>query len=226
MTLPVSEVFGPVWQGEGPFTGKRCAFVRLGLCNLSCEWCDTPYTWDATRFELKFDELTAEQISGQLGSVRTVVISGGEPLMHQGKRAMAELVSKPYEWHVETNGTIDPNSVMRQHITHFTVSPKINTRDPLKKRIKPKVLGEFAEMSDRGQASFKFVCKDAADVVVVEDMMSELDVKPGAVWIMPEGVTADAVLNGARAIADETARCHYNLTLRQQVLMYGTERAR
>lgn len=32
-------------QGEGPFTGRPSVFLRLGMCNLSCAWCDTPYTW-------------------------------------------------------------------------------------------------------------------------------------------------------------------------------------
>ncbi|MDQ3757733.1 MAG: 7-carboxy-7-deazaguanine synthase QueE, partial [Actinomycetota bacterium] len=36
MTLVVSEVFGPTWQGEGPSVGRTAAFVRLGRCNLAC----------------------------------------------------------------------------------------------------------------------------------------------------------------------------------------------
>ena len=44
--LAVSEIFGPTHQGEGPSTGRLCGFVRLARCNLSCLWCDTPYTWD------------------------------------------------------------------------------------------------------------------------------------------------------------------------------------
>lgn len=40
----VSEMFASI-QGEGPFTGRPSIFLRLGLCNLSCAWCDTPYTW-------------------------------------------------------------------------------------------------------------------------------------------------------------------------------------
>ena len=45
-SLTVSEIFGPTFQGEGPFTGRAAVFLRLGRCNLDCKWCDTPYTWD------------------------------------------------------------------------------------------------------------------------------------------------------------------------------------
>lgn len=43
-SLSVSEVFASI-QGEGPHTGRPSVFLRLGLCNLECAWCDTKYTW-------------------------------------------------------------------------------------------------------------------------------------------------------------------------------------
>ena len=55
--LPVSEVFGPTIQGEGPHAGRRVYFVRLGGCNLSCSWCDSAYTWDGETYDLR-EELT------------------------------------------------------------------------------------------------------------------------------------------------------------------------
>ena len=40
----ISEIFGPTFQGEGPSAGQRAGFVRLGRCNLTCEWCFVPET--------------------------------------------------------------------------------------------------------------------------------------------------------------------------------------
>ena len=26
-------------------------FLRLGICNLACDWCDTKYTWDWANYD-------------------------------------------------------------------------------------------------------------------------------------------------------------------------------
>jgi hypothetical protein len=49
-TAIIAEKFGSV-QGEGPWTGQRCVFVRFSRCNLKCSWCDTKYTWDWTQYK-------------------------------------------------------------------------------------------------------------------------------------------------------------------------------
>src|SRR3954452_24909384 len=87
-SVVVAEVFGPTIQGEGRNLGQRAAFVRLGGCNLHCTWCDTPYTWDASRYDLRA-EMSRRPVAEIVAEVRpmrphVVVLTGGEPLLHQG----------------------------------------------------------------------------------------------------------------------------------------------
>jgi organic radical activating enzyme len=230
MTVPVSEAFGAVWQGEGPHAGRRCSFLRLGLCNLHCEWCDTPYTWDSERFDVAQEcpPWTADQIIDAITAHDTslLVLSGGEPLIHQGNYALLEALDRlPHDVHVETNGTLTPTARFAARVAHWSVSPKVaQDADPWHRRIRPVVLSWFAQQPN---AILKVVCRDADDVHRLADEVDGWGLwRRDAIWIMPEGVTAEAVTGSALRIADAVASHGWNLPLRQHTLMYGTERAR
>lgn len=221
VTLPLSEVFGPTWQGEGPHSGLRCGFVRLGLCNLSCEWCDTPYTWDHTRYDVKAEcpDTPVLDIADAVHSlgVGTMVLSGGEPLMHARTPALRLLLeSTAVSWHVETNGTIAPPAWMLERVEHFTVSPKINTRDPERKRIKPDALNAFPEST-----AWKFVCAEPEDVDTVHTLCTTLGIPADHVWVMPEGRTTAGILATQRDLAPRIRDHGYNLSTRLHVLLFG-----
>lgn len=228
-TLPVSEVFGPTFQGEGPHAGRACKFLRLGLCNLACEWCDTPYTWDTTRYDVAAEcpDTSVAEILARLYAIETplVIVSGGEPLMHH--RKLPELIySAPqtWEWHLETNGTIPPPVWVPHLITHTTVSPKVATADPEKKRLKPRALEAWTHLAHAGEAAFKFVVRDPSDLAAVDRVVGTYDIPLEAVWVMPEGVTSDAVLATHRAIADSVLERGYSTTTRLHTLLWGAER--
>ena len=70
--LVVSEVFGPTVQGEGPSAGRLCGFVRLGRCNLACDFCDTGYTWDWDRYDAAV-ELTEMPVGDVLAKLDSMV---------------------------------------------------------------------------------------------------------------------------------------------------------
>lgn len=231
-TLVLSEVFGRTVQGEGPALGRLCGFVRLGGCNLACAWCDTAYTWDATRFDLR-EELTRTPVAGILAKVDAmdvplIIISGGEPLLHQYQPAWRELLNglaaRGIEVHVETNGTRAPSPFTAEAVSRFAVSPKLaHAGDPESKRIRPDAL---AALLDTGKAFFKFVAQDVTDLDEVQGFVDGVAIPDRLVWVMPEGVTPEAVVAGGAAIASAVVDHGWNLTTRLHVLCWPKERAR
>ncbi|MFF4900468.1 7-carboxy-7-deazaguanine synthase QueE [Streptomyces sp. NPDC001068] len=231
-TLVLAEAFGVTVQGEGPSAGRRCSFIRLGGCNLSCGFCDTPETWDARRFDLR-QTLTrtpvAEIVTRALdGDPPMVVITGGEPLLHQhqdGWRALlGSLILAGAEIEVETNGTQTPTDHTARWVTRFNVSPKLaHAGDPAAKRIVPSAL--YA-LHDNRKACFKFVCRDLADVQEVQAFTAAHALDPGRVWIMPEGTDAATITRRLGELADPAIAAGFNLSTRLHVLCWGDEKGR
>lgn len=116
-TVDVCESFVSI-QGESSFAGSVCFFIRLSGCNLRCRFCDTAYAYEPGR-KVPVDELVAEwQDSG----AAIAEVTGGEPLLQPGFRALAEgfvLVGKPVL--VETNGSLDISVIPRGAVTIMDV---------------------------------------------------------------------------------------------------------
>lgn len=231
-TLVVAEVFGPTVQGEGFSLGRRASFIRLGGCDLHCTWCDTPYTWDASRHDLRAEltRLPAHELAERAlrGDPGIVVITGGEPLLHQlqpGWAALlAHLTAAGVEIEVETNGTIAPTAVTAAAVHRFNVSPKLaHAGDPEGRRIRPDAI---AALHATGRACFKFVCATPGDVEEAAAHTAAWGLPPHAVWVMPEGTDPGTLDAHLHAIADPAIRRGFNLTTRLHVHAWGDERAR
>lgn len=226
--LTVAEVFGPTLQGEGPSLGRRCAFVRLGGCNLDCSWCDTPYTWDWSRFRPE-DELRRLDAAGVLDAVEAMavdmlVVTGGEPLLQS--RALVPLLDGAAErgWRVEveTNGTVAPPAALAARVTAFNVSPKLaNSGIEEAVRIRPVAL---AALRDTGRAVFKFVVTAATELDEVATLAAAHRLDP--VFVMPEGTTAEVVVARMRELAGPALERGFHLTPRLHILLWGDRRGR
>ena len=229
--LAVSEVFGPTFQGEGPSAGRRCGFVRLARCNLTCRWCDTPYTWDWTRFDAKKESVEldvaaiAERVAA-LGSVRTAVLTGGEPLLQQ--RELAELAARlraaGKRVEVETNGTIVPDAALVDAVDQWNVSPKLASSGNLPiAREKADALAWFAAAPN---AFFKLVITSPADVEEAAALVERHRVPASRVVLMPEGTAAETIVERSRWLAEAAVARGYRLGSRLHVLLWGDTRGR
>lgn len=231
--LVVNEIFGPTVQGEGRSLGRRCAFLRLGGCNLSCSWCDTPYTWDWTgagengvaydpRRELHrrpVDNVVAELLGF---GTDLIVISGGEPLGQQKRLIplVTAMTGRGIEIEVETNGTHAAHPELVAAGVRFNVSPKLShSGDPLHRRIVPAALTSLSALQS---SMFKFVCQNTRDLDEVAELVATFGLR--SVWIMPIGRTADDVTKHMGELADEVIMRGWNLTTRLHTLLWDDKR--
>lgn len=89
-------------QGEGAHTGKAAYFIRLGGCDVGCIWCDVKDSWDADKHpHLSVAEILA---GAKQHPARLIVITGGEPLMHDLGPLTKALHEHGFIIHIETSG--------------------------------------------------------------------------------------------------------------------------
>lgn len=76
--LPLVEEFFTI-QGEGFHTGEAAWFIRLGGCDVGCNWCDSRFSWDPGLHPLVETDTIVEH--AVRSGTQSVVVTGGEPLM-------------------------------------------------------------------------------------------------------------------------------------------------
>lgn len=100
--LQIVEIF-PTLQGEGPFAGHPAVFVRLGGCNLACNFCDTEFEQFAP---IALPELLTQVKQLARETIDLVVITGGEPLRQNIAPFCEALLAHGLRVQIETNGTL------------------------------------------------------------------------------------------------------------------------
>lgn len=98
--LPLMEAFYTI-QGEGFYKGTAAYFVRLGGCDVGCHWCDVKESWDTNLHPpTHIENIVNESIKYS----KTIVVTGGEPLMWNMFPLTNLLKQKGMKTHIETSG--------------------------------------------------------------------------------------------------------------------------
>jgi len=116
--LPLMEAFYTL-QGEGYHKGSASYFIRIGGCDVGCHWCDVKESWDADKHPptaIKTIVEDAHRFS------KTIVVTGGEPLMWDMRPLTNALKAKGMSIHIETSGAYP----LTGHWDWFCLSPKKN----------------------------------------------------------------------------------------------------
>jgi organic radical activating enzyme len=99
--LPLMEEFYTI-QGEGFNTGQAAYFIRIGGCDVGCHWCDVKESWDANLHPLTPAEKIIENVLSY--NAKSVVVTGGEPLIYHLDYLTALLKEKNIKTFIETSG--------------------------------------------------------------------------------------------------------------------------
>jgi organic radical activating enzyme len=117
IVYPIAETFHSV-QGEGYWAGTNAFFIRLGWCDVHCPWCDQKETWP----QKGYPEITATALADQAYQVNpgVVIITGGEPLLHNLEPLTTALRDRGLTINLETSGAHPLSGIF----DWVTLSPK------------------------------------------------------------------------------------------------------
>ncbi len=100
--LPLVEDFYSI-QGEGYHTGKAAYFIRLGGCDVGCKWCDAKESWNPKIHPpVEVEVIVARAVAC---AAKSIVITGGEPLLYELAPLCNELHANGLEIFLETSGS-------------------------------------------------------------------------------------------------------------------------
>ncbi|CAM1366399.1 7-carboxy-7-deazaguanine synthase [Tenacibaculum soleae] len=150
--LPLMEEFYTI-QGEGSHTGTAAYFIRIGGCDVGCHWCDVKESWDAN---LHPPTNTDVIITNAKKWAKTVVITGGEPLMWSLDYITNQLQDKGMKTHIETSGAYPFSGKW----DWFCLSPK-KTKLPTKECYKE---ADELKMIIHNKSDFEFAEEQAEKV--------------------------------------------------------------
>ena len=164
LNLDIQEIF-PTLQGEGPYTGHPSVFIRLGGCNLACEFCDTEFESYQNFSVEKIIEETSRLSKNDEGRIvrKLVVITGGEPLRQPIENLCKELLKLNFFVQIETNGTLfrdlppEIKIICSPKITnnkYHQIRPDLLSRVNAFKFIISKTNKNYSKISDVGQMKF------------------------------------------------------------------------
>ncbi|NBB78263.1 MAG: 4Fe-4S cluster-binding domain-containing protein [Verrucomicrobia bacterium] len=119
--LPIHEQFY-TFQGEGLHAGRAAYFIRTFGCPVHCPWCDSAGTWHPDHIPKKVERWAVKDLVTAVMKTKAefVVVTGGEPAIHDLTPLVDALDTVECPVHLETSGAFP----IRGDFDWITLSPK------------------------------------------------------------------------------------------------------
>jgi organic radical activating enzyme len=183
--LPIHEQFY-TFQGEGTHAGRAAYFIRTFGCPVHCPWCDSAGTWHPDYTPEKVERLAVDTLAAEVAKTKAefVVVTGGEPAIHNLTPLVDALHAIGRAVHLETSGAF----TIKGDFEWITLSPK---------RWKLPLAENIARANE-----FKIIVDEDGAIPEYVDIIGQTT-KP--VWLHPEWskhsdvVTLDAITEWVKA---------------------------
>jgi len=202
MNFPLSEYFVS-FQGEGPYTGRYCLFLRSSDCNLLCPFCDSRDRLGKVAHNLSEDDILNLV---NKDNHRHIVITGGEPMLYakEWSSLVQRLPDSVEIIEFETNGTLPIPAVLASHAkVHFNISPK--------------VWAGYNALQILQNSVYKFPV-NASNFADTIEFIREWNIPDRQIWLMPLAETADEYFAAKEFVADRALAHGWNFSSRLQIL--------
>ncbi|MCU4156920.1 7-carboxy-7-deazaguanine synthase QueE [Carboxylicivirga sp. A043] len=245
-------------QGEGKLAGVPSLFIRLSGCNLRCIWqmedgtysrCDTRYASFQPNeiIELEVDKVV-DWVRYNIGNIKHVVITGGEPLLQ--RRALADLCQKLKEQlnvhiTIESNGSIFDENVAAW-VDLFSISPKLSNSVPspeklavfglkentvfkkhAQKRVNIEALQSYVDLANNSnkELQLKFVVGRKNDYKeILSDFIEQLNnCQASDILLMPLGATKVEVSRSSPMVLDMAIANGWRFSPRVHIELFGSK---
>jgi len=169
-SIPLVEYF-VTFQGEGTHGGRSAYFIRTYGCPVKCPWCDSANTWHPDHRPERIERLSVSELARMAAAAKPefVVVTGGEPAVHNLEPLTRALRAAGLPSHLETSGAFP----IQGDFDWITVSPKVY-RAPL-----PENVARADEL--------KLIVESADSINHWRTALGLELIRPGrAVWLHPE----------------------------------------
>ena len=189
--------------------GVPTCFIRTVGCNLSCEWCDTKYSYEGG------EEMSIDMIVSLVGDAKNICITGGEPLLNPEMPELLKiLIEKNTYIVVETNGSID--------ISVIPVSERIivsmDIKCPSSGMMDKMMFANIPLLEEKDQ--LKFIIGDMGDLEYASRIMDLYPTKANIIFTPVGGMNL-------KPLAEGVLRRNINARVLPQLhkIIWGNQRA-
>ena len=244
--LPVLEVYRAV-QSEGSRFGRPTIVIRTTGCTHRCYfgeggWCDSWYTSiHPEKGIFKFQDII--NIYDKNPQVKEMMLTGGSPTMHPA--LVNELTHFANERDITITIETEGSAFIETDypIGLISLSPKFSNSVPVVGAVTPagKVVDEkFIKVHNRKRlntTAIKQMMEFHTDyhykpvwdgtpknLKEIEDYRVELNIPKDKTWVMPAGDTREQLILMYPLVFEMVAEHGYNMTGRDHIIAYNTER--